>query len=190
MKDLLILSLALLLTGCASVRKVESGANLVGERMSVHVDGNWNHLDFPGIKPAQVWTMEGITIDELLVYSGIRDGQAMHPEASAASKLKNFMFRKSMQTEEIVSMLEGVLSRDGSRFKLLKLEPYVFGARKGFRFEYERIRKIDNVQMLGVGFGAIDKDELFALVYQAPRLTFFPRHQARIEAIAKAVTIK
>lgn len=190
MKNLFILGLALLLASCASVRKVESGANAVGERMSIHVDGNWNHLDFPGIKPAQVWTMEGITIDELLVYSGIRDGQAMHPDAPAGSKQKNFVFRKAMQTEEIVSMLEGVLSRDGSSFKLLKLEPYAFGGRKGFRFEYERIRKVDNVQMRGVGFGALDKDELFALVYQAPRLTFFPRHQARIESIAKAVTIK
>lgn len=190
MKKLLILALAALLAGCASVRKVETGANQVGERLSLKVDGNWNHLDFPGIRPAQVWTMEGITIDELLVYSGIRDGQAMHPESPAGSKQKDFVFRKSMQTEELVSLLEGVLSRDGSTFKLLRLEPYAFGGRKGFRFEYERIRKIDNVPMRGIGFGAIDRDELFALVYQAPRLTFFPRHQSRIEAIAQAVVIK
>jgi len=189
MKNLLLLTVALLLTACASVKKVESGANLVGERMSINVDGNWNHLDFPGIKPAQVWTMEGLTIDELLVYSGIRDGQTMHPESAAGSKQKDFAFRKTMQSEEIVSMLEGVLSRDGSTFKLRKLEPFSFGGRKGFRFEYERIRKVDNVQMRGVGFGAVDKEELFALVYQAPRLTFFPRHESRIEAIAKAVSI-
>ncbi|OHC63407.1 MAG: hypothetical protein A3H93_06320 [Rhodocyclales bacterium RIFCSPLOWO2_02_FULL_63_24] len=190
MKNLLVLAIALLLTACASVKKVESGANLVGERMSINVDGNWNHFDFPGSKPAQVWTMEGITIDELLVYSGIRDGQVMHQESSAGSRQKDFAFRKTMQTEEIVSMLEGVLSRDGSTFKLLKLEPFAFGGKKGFRFEYERIRKIDNVQMRGVGFGAVDKEELFALVYQAPRLTFFPRHQSRIETIAKAVSIQ
>jgi len=190
MKNLLILILVMLLAACASVKKVESGANLVGERLSLKVDGNWNHLDFPGIKPAQVWTMEGITIDELLVYSGIRDGQPMHAESPSGSKQKDFVFRKTMQTEEIVSMLEGVLSRDGSTFKLIKLEPYPFGGKKGFRFEYERIRKVDSVQMRGVGFGAIDKDELFALVYQAPRLTFFPRHQSRIEGIAQAVVIK
>jgi hypothetical protein len=189
-KKLLVVVLALLLAACASVKKVESGTNLVGDRMSITVDGNWNHLDFPGLKPAQVWTMEGIAIDELLVYSGIRDGQIMHPEFSTESKKKNFAFRKAMQTEEIVSMLEGVLSRDGSTFKLRKLEPFTFGGKKGFRFEFERVRKIDGVQLQGLGFGAVDKDELFALVYQAPRLTFFPRHQARVEAIAKAVTIK
>lgn len=190
MKKLLVVLLAMLLAACASVRKVESGANPVGERMSISVDGNWNHLDFPGLRPAQVWTMEGIAIDELLVYAGIRDGQAMHPEFSGDGKRKNFVFRKAMQTEEIVSMLEGVLSRDGSTFKLRKLEPFAFGGKKGFRFEYERIRKIDGVRLLGIAFGAVDREELFALVYQAPRLTFFPRHQARVEAIARAVTIK
>jgi hypothetical protein len=29
-----------------------------------------------------------------------------------------------------------------------------------------------------------------ALIYHAPRLSFFPRHQARVEAIAKSVSIK
>lgn len=94
-----------------------------------------------------------------------------------------------MQIEEVVAMFEGVLTRDGSTFKLLKLDPYPFGGRKGYRFEYERIGKVDNVQQRGVGFGAIDKGELFALIYQAPRLTFFPRHKDRVDAIAKSVVI-
>lgn len=187
---ILVIVLALFLTSCATVRKVESGRNAIGERLTIEIDGNWNHLDFPGIKPAQVWTMEGVTIDEFLLYAGIRDGQAMHPEVALGSKQKNLVFRSAMQAEEIVSLFESLLSRDNSTFKLLKLEPYVFGGRNGFRFEYERIRKFDNVQLRGVGFGAVDKGELFALIYHAPRLTFFPRHQARVEAIARTVVIK
>ncbi|MDO8933481.1 MAG: hypothetical protein Q7U97_13890 [Rhodocyclaceae bacterium] len=190
MKKLLPLALLLLITACASVKKVESGAHTVGDRLSVTLDGSWNHLDFPGIKPAQVWTMEGVTIDEFLIYAGIRDGQAMHPENASSSKQRNFVFRSAMQTEEIVSLFEGVLSRDDATFKLLKLEPYRFAGKNGFRFEYERIRKIDNVQLRGVGFGAVDKGELFALLYHAPRLTFFPRHLAQVETIAKNVSIR
>lgn len=190
MNKMFLVALALFIAGCATVKKVESGANMVGEHLSINIEGNWNHLDFPSIKPAQVWTMEGVTVDEFLIYSGIRDGQAMHPENSASSNQKNFVFRSTMQTEEIVSLLEGVLSRDNSTFKLLKLEPYPFGGKKGFRFEYERIRKVDNVQLRGIGFGAVDKGELFALLYHAPRLTFFPRHQARVEAIAKTALIR
>lgn len=190
MRLLIALCLALAVGGCATVRKVESGKNLVGDRLTIEIDGHWNHLDFPSIRPAQVWTMEGITVDELLLYSGIRDGQAMHPEDSANKDRKNFVFRKTMPIEELVSMFEGVLSRDGSTFKLMRVEPYAFGGKKGFRFEYERTRKIDNVQMRGIGFGAIDRDELFAMLYHAPRLTFFSKHHSRVEAIAKSATIK
>lgn len=189
MKKLGLLALIVLLSACATVKKVESGNRSVGNRLTVNIEGNWNHLDFPGIKPAEVWTMEGITIDEFLIYSGIKDGQAMHPDAPAGGQKKNVVFRSSMQVEEVVSMFESVLTRDGSTFKLLKLEPYPFGGRKGYRFEYERIRKVDNVHQLGIGFGAIDKSELFALLYQAPRLTFFPRHKDRVEAIARSVVI-
>lgn len=186
---LLSILLALFLASCASVKKVESGKNTLGERMTVHIEGAWNHMDFPGSKPAQIWTMEGVTVDQFRVYSGIQDGQAMHPENPRGSKEKNFVFRSAMQMEEVVALFEGVLTRDGSSFKLLKLAPYAFGGRKGYRFEYERVSKADNVHQLGVCFGAIDKGELFALLYQAPRLTFYPRHKDRVEAIAKSVAI-
>jgi hypothetical protein len=190
MKTLFGVVVVLLLAGCGSVQKVQSGANTVGERMTVTIEGAWNHLDFPGIKPARVWTMEGVTIDELLIYSGIKDGQALHADDAPGNNKKKILFRSDMQIEEVVSAIEAVLSRDDSVFKLKKVEPYPFGGRKGFRFEYERIRKVDSVQQLGVGFGTIDQGELFAMVYQAPRLTFFPRHQARVELIAKSALIK
>lgn len=190
MRILMSLFLVLTLAACASVKKIETGVNPVGDRLSVKVDSSWNHIDFPGIKPAQVWTIEGITVDELLIYSGIRDGQAMHPENPSGSKQKDFVFRSSMQPEEIVSMFEGVLARENSTFKLVRLEPYRFAGRSGFRFEYERIRKFDNVQLRGVGFGAVDNGELFALLYHAPRLTFFPRHVAQVEAMARSVVIR
>lgn len=180
----------LTLSACEGIRKVESGVRPVGQRLTMNIEGNWNQLDFPGLKPAEVWTIEGLFVDELLIYPGIKDGQAMHPKSEGSSRNKDFVFRSSMPTEEIVSMFEGVLTRDGSTFKLLKIEPHVFGGRRGFRYEYERIRKDDGVVQRGLGFGAVDQGELFALVYHAPRLTFFPRHRGRVEAIANSVSIR
>lgn len=189
MKNILFVVLVAVLAGCGSVRKVESGTVSVGERLTLHIEGNWNHLDFPGIRPAQLWTMEGVTVDELLIYAGIVDGQAMHPQPGANVKKQNVVFRSNMPLEEVVSMFESLLTRDQSAFKLTKVAPYPFAGKKGIRFEYERIRKTDSVVQNGIGFGAIDKGELFAMIYQAPRLTFFPRHKARVESIAKSVAV-
>jgi hypothetical protein len=93
-----------------------------------------------------------------------------------------------MQPDEMVSMFEGMLTRDGSTFKLGKLEPLPFGER-GYRFEYAIIRKVDNVQLSGVGYGTVSKGELFAILYQAPRLTFYERHRARVESMARSARL-
>ena len=113
--------------GCASVTKVETGTHAIGERMTVQLEGPWNHVNVPRLRPAQTWTMEGLTVDQLIFYSGIRDGQVVHPEPPGAQKIKSFSFKSSMQPDEIVTMFEGMLTRDGSTFKLIKLEPATFG---------------------------------------------------------------
>ena len=190
MRVLLIAVWLAVLAGCASVAKVETGEQMVGERLRVNLEGPWNRVDGPGLGPAQVWTMEGLPVDQLLVYSGIKNEELVHaPGGGAGGAKKDFAFRSGMQPHEIVSMFEGMLTRDGSQFKLVKLEPASFGGDKGFRFEYSVIRRSDNVQLSGVGFGAVSKGELFALLYHAPRLAFFPRHQGRVEQIARSARV-
>lgn len=184
---LLLAALACLLAACASVNKVESGQRLLGERLSLTLEGAWNHVDVPG--PAQIWTMEGLPIDQLLLYPGLKDGALLHT-ANRDGTAKSFAFRASMQPDEIVALFEGMLTRDGSAFKLVRLEPAHFGGVPGFRFEYSLTRKIDNVQLSGFGYGAVDRRELYAAVYMAPRLSFYARHQARVEQIARSARLK
>lgn len=181
--------LLFLLVGCASVTKVESGPRAIGERLTVTLHGAWNHLDAPGLGPAQVWTMEGMPVDQLLLYSGLKDGQAVHA-TGGGSQGKTFSFRATMQPDEIVAMFEGMLTRDGSRFALTRLAPMTFAGTRGFRFDYTLTRKIDNVQLSGIGWGAVDKGELYALIYTAPRMVFFERHRQGAEQIAMSARLK
>lgn len=178
-----------LLAGCASVNKVETGPRAIGERLTVTLQGAWNHVDAPGLGPAQVWTMEGMPVDQLLLYSGLKDGQAVHA-AGGGAQGKTFAFRAAMQPDEIVAMFEGMLTRDGSRFTLTRLSPVPFAGTKGFRFDYTLTRKIDNVQLTGIGWGAVDKGELYAILYAAPRMVFFGRHQQGVEQIALSARLK
>lgn len=189
MKKLLAVMMALLLTGCVSVAKVETGERVVGERMQVSIEGAWNHISYPGSGPAEIWTMEGTAVDQLLLFSGIKDGQAIHSTVGGGDK-KNFEFRSTMQPDEIAALFEGTLTRDGSRYRLVKLEPMMFSGQNGFRFEYTLVRKIDSVQLSGVGYAAVSRGELFAIVYMAPRLVFYPRQIARVEQVGKSMRIK
>lgn len=190
MKKLFVLCALLLLSGCVSVAKVETGERTVGERLLVNIDGAWNHVNAPGLGPAEIWTMEGMPVDQLRLYSGIKDGQAMHAESAGSGERKSFSFRASMQPDEIAGLFEGMLTSDGSRYRLGKLEPASFAGQKGFRFEYSLVRKVDDVHLSGVGYAVVNRNELFAVVYMAPRLVFYPRHIARVEHIGKSMRIK
>jgi hypothetical protein len=185
MRKLLVVFGLVALSGCATVNKMESGNQNIGERMTLTLEGAWNHVALPNQGPAQTWTMEGLPVDVLLIYSGLKDGQAIHGPDAAGQK--SFNFRAQMQPDEIVALFEGFLARDGSEFKL---EPSAFGGEKGFRFEYALTRKADGVTLSGFGYSAVSKGELFALVYQAPRLTFFSRHKDRVEQIARSARVK
>jgi hypothetical protein len=189
MKALVAALVVLALAGCATVQKVDSGEQSAGERLLVSLKGPWNRVSVPGTGPAQIWTMEGLPIDQLRIYSGIKNDEAL-AKAAPGSGRKDFVFRSSMQPDEIVSLFEGMFTRDGSSFRLAKLEPTPFGGGKGFRFEYTLIRKADNVELSGVGYGAVDQGELFALLYLAPKLTFFPRHQGQVNEMARSARLK
>jgi hypothetical protein len=187
MKKYLLVPLALLLAACVSHVRLESGEQVVGKRFVVTLDGSWNHIKGPG--PAQRWTMEGLPIDNLLIYSGIKDGEAIHP-VSQSSQSKPFLFQTAMRSDEIISLFEGMLTRDGSTFQLTKSEPAMFGGVKGYRFEFKIVRKIDSVELAGLSYGAVSNGELFSIIYTAPRMTFFERHQPRVENMARSALIK
>lgn len=190
MKRLCCLVLLGMLAGCVTIDKVDKGDRAVGSRMVVPIEGPWNHVNAPGLGAAEMWTMEGLPIDRLLLYSGLKDGEAIDVPAPGPNAKRRFNFRATMQPDEIVSLFEGMLTRDGSRFKLMRLAPVEFGGQPGFRFDYALTRRVDNVQLLGLGYGTVSKGELFAIVYMAPQLAFFARHKERVEQMAGAVRLK
>jgi len=189
MRRLIIVMCVLALAGCVAMAKVEKGDRTIGDRFAVKIEGAWNHLEAPGLGPAQTWTMEGLPVDQLLIYTGLKDGELVHPSGDGG-KRKDFAFSSKMQPDEIVAMFEGMLTRDGSSFRLTKMEPSPFGGLKGVHFEFTRIRKVDNVVLSGEGWAAVSKGELFAMLYMAPRLGFFPRHAARVQNIAMSAKIR
>jgi hypothetical protein len=170
-----------LLAGCAAttISKVDSGQHRLGERLTVNVDGPWNHLRGLGTGSSQTWTVDGLPVDRLQILYGIKDGQAIHGEGA---------FRSAMRPDDVVAVFASMLTRDGSTVELARLEPFSFGD-TGFRFEYSLTRKFDNLRFSGVGYVGISKGELFAILYQAPRL-MFARHQQRVEQIAQSARLK
>ena len=158
--------------------------------MAVTIDSSWNQFNPAHPTPSTLWTIDGITVDSLRFYAGLKDGEVIEPNTVHAKDARPLMFKSSMHPDEIVALYQGLYSRDGSAFMLDKLEPAEFVGAKGFRFQYTVVRKLDDVKLSGIAWVAVREGQLYAMTYTAPRLAFFPRYAPRVEQIAKSARLK
>ena len=185
----LVLSLAVL-AGCAQVSKVNTGAVVVRDRMLVDVAEPWNQFE-RGLNPmAASWANEGLFVDTLQFYVGIKDGGLIAPTPSEPKGVAPLVFKSTMQPAEVATLFQNLWARDGSTFTIDRIEPNNWLGGDGFRVEFSAVRSTDDVRMLGVAWGAVRNGELFIISYSAPRLTFFARYRPRAEAIAKSARLK
>lgn len=178
-----------LLAGCAELSKVSSGEVTIRQRLVVKVDSPWNQFDRVAGDSTPTWTQEGINVDALRFHVALKDGDLIAPTPSEPKGQKPLAFKASMQPSDVVALFEAYYSRGGSTFTLDKVSPAPFIGQQGYQFEFSSIRKTDEVQLRGIGWGAVRNGELFVITYTAPRLAFFQRGVGSATAIAKSARV-
>jgi hypothetical protein len=188
----LIVLFAVVLAGCAGpqLTQVASGEVVLKERLVVTVDAPWNQFESGIYKQTPTWTHDGVTVDTLQFHVGLKDGELIAPTPSEPKGQRPLAFKSGMQPAEVVDLFQNYWSRGGSSFTLDRLVPQEFLGTSGFRFEYAVIRKSDDVRLKGVAWAAIRNGELFVIQYTAPRLSFFGRHLASVEALARSARVR
>jgi hypothetical protein len=176
--------------GCAQMSHVASGEVLVGGRMVVNLDKPWNQFEQVMGDGIPTWTQDGVTVDTLKFYVGLKDGALIAATPSEPKGQAPLALKSTMQTAEIVALFERLYSRGGSSFTLEKVVPHSFMDTSGFRLEFSSIRKSDDVRLRGVGWGAVRNGELFAITYTAPRLSFYPAGLPDATAIANSAHLR
>jgi hypothetical protein len=190
-----MLCLPLLMTGCASVVKVE-GEQVVNQRLVVKVTDAWNKLTTGGQgQPFEAWTQDGLMLDHLRFWAAIKPGQTLLvapsvPVGSGRRAPQVPTFRAGMSADELVALFELVYAADGSLVTPGKVEPVRFAGEAGVRFEFAVVRKSDGVQLRGVGWVAVHQGVLFASTFVAPRLAFFGRLLPKAEAVVATARIQ
>jgi hypothetical protein len=195
MRLLLSLLLALVLAACTTIAKVE-GQQLVNEKLAVEVPAAWNKIQDPwGGEPYDTWTQEGMPLDHLRLWGGVRSGQPLMAKPTVFFRgpgekdARVPTFRSDMGPEKLVRLFEALYATSGT-VQLTRVEPAVFAGEKGVRFEFTLARRFDDLVLHGVGWAAVHKDELYAATFVAPRASFFPRLLPMAEGVVKTARIK
>lgn len=200
MKRLLLLLAVVLLAACTSMTKVV-GEQVVGERLVVNVPGAWNRVvDRSEQPPYESWTQEGLPLDHLRLWAGVRPGQplltkwATYSRAADAKDPRVPTFRTGLTPEKLVRLFEEVYAPSGT-VGITKVEPTVFAGEKGVRFEFTLARRSDDLNLRGVGWVAVRPDpvwgeELYAATFVAPKLSFYDRLLPMAEAVVKSARVR
>ena len=191
MKKLLVLIVAVLLAGCAAVVKVE-GEQVVKDRLAVKLPDAWNRIAI-NAEPYELWTQDGVTLDQLRMWAGVKAGQQLMRTPPAGPGQKDARvptFAADMKPDQLVSLFEQMYSADGSRVKVTRVEPGQFAGEKGVRFEFAVTKKGNDLQLKGVGWAAVKNNELFAATFTAPELSFFKRQLPKVEGVVASARIK
>ncbi|NPC54392.1 hypothetical protein [Caenimonas soli] len=195
MKTLVTLVLVLLISACTSIAKVE-GDQVVNNKLVVTVPDAWNKVTDPWEKgPYDIWTQEGIPLDHLRLWGGVKSGKALVAKPtvlfrSPGEKDPRYpTFTAGLPPDKLVSLFEALYANEGA-VTITRVEPTVFAGEKGVRFEFTLARRADDVTLKGVGWAAVHKDELFAATFAAPRLAFFQKLLPMAEAVVKTARIR
>jgi hypothetical protein len=192
MKHAWLLVAVLSLAGCVAPISwvgVNPGQAVVCEHLSVQADASWNRLEGGAKEPKhEIWTTDGGPLDQLHFFVGISPGGALVELKNRPGKQVP-RFQKGMQSYDILELYETLSTLDGSTFTRGKLTPMTFAGGSGFRFEYTLVRKGDEVTMKGVGYATVQKDQLYLMVFEAPRIHYFAKDLPRVEAMAASARI-
>ncbi len=193
MKKLFLLAMTLLVVGCASIVKVD-GEQTINGKMSVKLPQPWNKVSLAGSQqPFELWTQDGVTIDQLRFWSGVAPAVALvaePPKNSQGKAPRVPKFTVGMKLDQFASVFEQIHAIDGSAVTIDKVEPAQLGSQQGVRLEFSVVRQGDGLQLRGIAWAAEFKGQFYAASYVAPRLGFFQRNLPQVLDIAKSVTLK
>jgi hypothetical protein len=175
--------LLLLLAGCSTMERLESGRYTIKDELTVTADARWNRLE-GGRDGAEVWTADGTPLDVLAFYVGVAEGETLGAAPSDYAP----RFRTTMSPHDIVELYEALVTQEGSEFRLERLGPAAFGGRPGFVFEHTTVMR-DGPALGGIAYGTVAGGRLYLLSYTAPTRYFFEKNLDQVRAIAASAQI-
>jgi hypothetical protein len=185
---------AALLAGCASqFTLVEPQRQTVGGVISVEPGMKWNKLGRSNYKgKVEVWTLDGPTLNTLLFFTGVPDGEPLFVRASVdQSKVeKPPVFRSNMNPLEIQELLEATARRyfqtTLAEERNLRAESIADG--RGFRFETRMVGR-DEVERAGVFAGTVRNGKLYGAWFQGAKLHYFQRYVPEFDRIVASARL-
>lgn len=189
LKWLLPLALALLMAGCASTHGLQRKGDVTVFDMVMTSGLDWSRIR--GHR-SEVWTIDGVQLNRLLIFSRIRPNEDIFQRArERKSRPDGLWYRPGMRLDELESLIaDGFNIQNGwTGVRTANLRPHAFGSAEGIRFDIEAT-SISGLIYKGTIAAAERNGRLNVIVWLAPKQYYHGRDVAAVESMLDGMRFK
>ncbi|MGF7146638.1 hypothetical protein FHS96_000247 [Sphingomonas zeicaulis] len=158
--------------------------------MTVTPAVDWNRWSARPSKKGELWTLDGLALNELAFFAGVTEGEALFRERDKKNKPLP-KFKSKMLAPDVVQMFEGSMRivLDTALFEIDTVEPAKLSGHDGVRFTYHYTVKADELRRLGEARAAVIGGKLYLVNFQAPAIHYYDANIAEVRAMMDSVKI-
>jgi hypothetical protein len=161
-----------------------------GKKMKVTPTSDWNRFSYRPTKRSELWTRDGISLNELYFLSETLPGEPLFKQRDKKDEPLP-KFKADMLPTDLVDLYESSarINLQSSKFEILKVEPAKLGGKDAVRFQYryvvgdEPLNRKGEVVMANVG------GKLSMVSFAAPEIEFFDRDIAEVRDMVAKVSL-
>lgn len=173
-----------------SLMAPEKTASVVNGGMKATPGEAWNRWSARPSERGEIWTLDGLGLNELSFFAGVRDGETLYREQDRRN-LPLPRYHSDMSPVDIVELFEGSnrILLQSPLFEVEKVEPAKLGGHDGVRFRYRFVAGGEELARQGEGVAAIIEGRLYLVNFAAPAIYYFDRDLPKFHAIVDSVAI-
>jgi hypothetical protein len=168
----------------------DTAVTVANSTMTVTPDQNWSRwTSRPSVK-GEIWTIDGLALNELSFFGRINHGETLYRERDSRN-MPLPKFRAEMLPTDIVEFFEtsNRIVLQTTIFTIDKVEPAKLDGYDAVRFEYHFTVESDQLNRKGEGVAANVNGKLYLVNFAAPEIHYFDRDITGFRALVARIRI-
>ncbi|KID57534.1 hypothetical protein JF50_10105 [Pseudoalteromonas luteoviolacea] len=188
MKHIALALFLLTLTSCAAFKLVKPQSATV-HGITLTPTSSWNKVNGNPHKKSQLWTKDGLALNELYIIGNIANGETIFKSSNKELPLPSF--KAGMLPNELEEFVKTSLknSHGGSiNVNTESMAPQMIGEDVGFRMELSYFLE-GGLKKSVDALVAVKNDKLYMVMYISPSLHYAERYKAEVNSIFGSVSV-
>lgn len=158
--------------------------------MAVTPDSEWNRWSRRPSNKGEVWTKDGLYLNQLSFFGQITDGETIYKDRKKKDRPLP-AFKGDMLLPDVATLFQSNFSieHDITQFEVTEMTPAKLGAANGLKLTYAYVLPGERLQRRGEARMAVHQGKLYIVNYVAPELHYFDKDATEVRRIMDRIVL-